>query len=297
MALRGMFPVALAVALMSGCGGKKDGPEYLGSTQMISDKGLLFALGDTKPYNGPIIDYHPNGVKSYQVEVKDGVAQGAATEWYKNGQKMTETTLENGQATGMIKGWYSSGKKEYEMPIKNGEIDGVGIEYFETGTRKSETAYVNGSRNGRERGYSEAGHKLWEAYWRDDKLHGKYIKFSASGKTNNITQYANGLKKGTSRPTVKVTKKPKPEPTKPEPKPPNRGALGRITIWTTTQITTIYTGKTTAILETAFGPPDAKIGDTWVYTNMKINIPGTRRRYTTVNFLIADGMVLLVQVN
>jgi hypothetical protein len=223
---------------------------------------------------------------------------------------MTETTLENGQATGMIKGWYSSGKKEYEMPIKNGEIDGVGIEYYETGTRKSETSYVNGSRNGRERGYSEAGHKLWEAYWRDDKLHGKYIKFSASGKTNNITRYANGLKKGTSRPTVKVTKKPKtepkpeptkPEPTKPEPKtepkPPNRGALGRITIWTTTQITTIYTGKTTAILGAAFGPPDAIIGDTWVYTNMKINIPGTRRQYTTVNFLISDGMVLLVQVN
>ena len=128
--------MALAVALVSGCGGKKDGPEFHGSSQMIPNNGVLYALGDTEPYTGPVIDYHPNGVKSYKVEVKKGVPQGTATEWYKNGQKMTETTLENGQATGAIKGWYRSGKLEYEMPIKNGEIDGIGIEHYETGTKK-----------------------------------------------------------------------------------------------------------------------------------------------------------------
>ena len=193
MIRKGMVPIVMAVSLVSGCGGKKDGPEYLGSTQLINDKGILYALGDSEPYTGPIIDYHPNGVKSYQVEVKEGVAQGTATEWYKNGQKMTETTLEKGQATGAIKGWYRSGKKEYEMPIKNGEIDGIGIEYYETGTKKSETPYVKGSRNGRELGYAETGYKLSEAVWRDGKLHGDYIEFYATEKMKKSHPLSNSV--------------------------------------------------------------------------------------------------------
>ena len=100
------------MALVSSCDSKKDGPEFRNSTNMISDKGILYAPGDYKPYTGPIIDYHSNRVKSYRVDVKEGVPQGTATEWYKNGQKMTETTYENGQVTGMIKGWYRSGKLE-----------------------------------------------------------------------------------------------------------------------------------------------------------------------------------------
>ena len=198
MVQRGMILLALIVLLLSGCGSKKGGPEYYGSTQMINDKGILYALGDSEPYTGSIIDYHPNGVKSYKVEVKQGVPQGAATEWYKSGQKMTETKLENGKVAGIIKGWYRSGKKEYEMPIKNGEIDGIGIEYYENGAKKSEAPYVKGSRNGRERGYAEAGHKLWEADWRDDQLHGDYIEFYASGKTNSLTPYVTGINNGTS---------------------------------------------------------------------------------------------------
>ena len=384
MVRRGLVPIAMAVALVSGCGGKKDGPEFHGSTQMINDNGILYALGDSEPYTGPIIDYHPNGVKSYQVEVKDGVAQGTATEWYKSGQKMTETTLENGQATGMIKGWYSSGKKEYEMPIKNGEIDGVGTEYHETGAKKSKTPYVNGSRKGRELGYAEAGYKLWEADYRDDKLHGDKIEFYASGKTNSLTPYVNGLNKGTSigwyetggkawqakwdgnKPVgthyewfpdsknkqqsnklkqqisyasgKKIMKaqwyedgKKKLEtsydsnekpiaqkrwdadgksvfasgtsasPTAPvkdlEKPKPNPNAPGRQLRWTTVKIKMVYEGKTTDVLEKAFGLPDAERGDTWVYNNMIIFDPTTRRRLTTVNFLIRDGKVLLVEAN
>ena len=376
MVWSGMVPVALISALVAGCSDKKDGPEYLGSTQMINDKGVLYALGDSKPYNGPIIDYHPNNVKRYQVEVKNGVPQGVATEWYKNGQKMTVTMLENGQAMGAIKGWYRNGKMEYEMPIKNGEIEGIGIEYYETDAKKSETPYVKGSRNGRERGYAETGYKLWEADWRDDKLHGNYIEFYASGKTNSLTPYVTGLNKGTStgwhetggkawqakwdgnkpvgthyewfpdgklkrqqsfanskltmisewyangQKTMEasygngkltaqkrwdaegklviasgtsalppVSGKENPKQLKPDPNAP-----GRQERWTTVKIKMVYEGKTASVLEKAFGLPDAKRGDTWVYNNMIIFDPSTGRRLTTVNFLIADDMVALVQV-
>ena len=56
-------------------------------------------------------------------------------------------------------------------------------------------------------------------------------------------------------------------------------------------------GQTTAVLEAAFGVPDAKRGDTWVYNKMIIFDCKTRRRLNTVNFLIQDGLVVLVQSN
>ena len=379
MVQRGMIPVALTLSLMLGCGGKEDGPEYYGSTQMINEKGVLYALGDTDPYNGPIIDYYPNRVKKYHVLIKDGVPIGAASEWYKSGQKKMEASYINGQAAGVIKGWYHSGKKEYEMPIKNGEIDGIGIEYYETGSKKSETPYVNGSRSGRELGYDKSGHKLWEADWRNDKLHGDYIEFYASGKTNSLTPYVIGLNKGTSTgwhengekawqakwsgkkpvgthyewfpngqlkrqqsfdngklmmisewyatgqktmeasysngkltaqkrwntdgklviasgtsalPTVVGKKDSDQSPPKPNPNSP-----GRRKVWNAVQLSKIYTGKPSTTVQSTFGLPDTKRGDTWVYGNMTIIDPTTRRRFTTANFLIRGGKVMLVEAN
>jgi hypothetical protein len=63
------------------------------------------------------------------------------------------------------------------------------------------------------------------------------------------------------------------------------------------QLNSIYKGKTTAVLEAAFGVPDTKRGDTWVYNKMIMFDSKTRRRLNTVNFLIQDGLVVLVQCN
>ena len=49
------------------------------SDQLLTESGRLFeSVGDSAPYNGPVVDYHPNGNKSYSVTVVDGVAQGKA---------------------------------------------------------------------------------------------------------------------------------------------------------------------------------------------------------------------------
>jgi len=67
--------------------------------------------------------------------------------------------------------------------------------------------------------------------------------------------------------------------------------------WIAAQLSTIYTGKPSTVVEAAFGLPDTKRGDTWVYGNMTIIDPTTRRRLTTANFVIRNGKVLLVEAN
>ena len=92
------------------------------------------------------------------------------------------------------------------------------------------------------------------------------------------------------------TPKPPPNVTAPENAKPNPNAIGRRNIWTTAQITGIYKGKPTATLLAAFGPPDQRLGDTWVYRMMRFRA-GNRLVAATVSFVIADNKVDLVQVN
>ena len=68
-------------------------------------------------------------------------------------------------------------------------------------------------------------------------------------------------------------------------------------VWNAAQLSTVYTGKPSTVVEAAFGLPDTKRGDTWVYNNMTIIDPTTRQRLTTANFLIRDGKVVLVEAN
>ena len=63
------------------------------------------------------------------------------------------------------------------------------------------------------------------------------------------------------------------------------------------QLSTIYTGNPSTVVEAAYGLQDTKRGDTWVYGNMTIIDPTTRRRLTTANFVIRNGKVLLVEAN
>ena len=91
---------------------------------------------------------------------------------------------------------------------------------------------------------------------------------------------------------------------KPDPKPvevnlgkPNPFATGRRVIWTIAQIKSLYTDKPDDTIKAAFGAPDQKLGDTWVYHNMIIIDPLIRRRLNTAMFLIKDGKVLSVEAN
>ena len=49
------------------------------------------------------------------------------------------------------------------------------------------------------------------------------------------------------------------------------------------------------MLETAFGAPDEKQGDVWVYKKLSIVNTATRQRLTSAHFYISNGKVILVE--
>ena len=87
--------------------------EYFTTDELLLSDGKFFAMGETEPYTGAVVDWHENGQKSYEVQMRAGVAQGTAVEWYENGQKMTEVTLKDGAPTGSLLGWHSNGAKQF----------------------------------------------------------------------------------------------------------------------------------------------------------------------------------------
>lgn len=377
----GTVAVLIVVALLWKGRAQPDPPSFRNSNQLLTESGRLFAVGDSTPYNGPVIDYHPNGSKAYSVTIVDGIAQGLATEWHENGQKKTEATLQDGEAVGVLRGWYDNGQKEYEVPLQNGDAEGVTTEYYPGGQRRNETMYVRGLRHGEETGYSESGVLKWKTQWRHDRLHGEYTEFYPNGQKRSITTYQDGITDGSAagwfesgeqswtaqwakdipsgthmewypdgqlmrqkqfsagqltvlhewhrngKPMVEaaynngqlISQKrwddngtllltmgeanpPRPNTPKPvvEENPdekPNPNAPGRRTAWVTTRLNAVYRGKPAATVKAAFGAPDQKLGDTWVYRGLTIIDPLTRRRLSTAQFLIKDDKVLEVVAN
>ncbi len=382
----GSVTTALILALIWFYNDETPAPGLGDSGLIISDSGKLSLAGDSTSYSGPMEKKHPNGQKSYTLEIVDGVKQGLATEWYDNGKKRTEVTLKDGQPVGVMNGWHENGKQAYKMPLVDGEAEGIVTEYYPSGKRRNLTQYVRGKRQGAETGYDDdtENSKLWEATWKNDKLEGEYMKFYPSGEKRSVTIYANGIRDGlatgffkdgekswiakwkgdrplgTHKEWHKTTEgKPKlklqqtfnegrlallsewhdneqqsmeaeyangklikqirwdkegkevfswniniPQPTvKPTDKPeasigkPNPNAIGRLQPWSKNRLNAIYTGKETKVIVAVFGAPDQKLGDTWVYRNLVIFDPNTRRRLSVAHFLIKDGTVLSVEAN
>ena len=82
---------------------------------------------------------------------------------------------------------------------------------------------------------------------------------------------------------------------KPDPPKPNPFSTGRRTPWVSGQINRVYKDKAADVVQSAFGTPDEKQGDVWVYKNLTIINVATRQRFTTAHFYISKGKVILVE--
>ncbi len=55
--------------------------------QQLEDRNdLYYVLGETKPYSGKSIEFHPNGQLKNEGTYEDGQAIGPRVFWYENGQ-------------------------------------------------------------------------------------------------------------------------------------------------------------------------------------------------------------------
>ena len=160
-----MFGGLLVFIGGTGCAGDADRPDHYSTDQLLLSEGKYYALGEVEPYTGPVINWHANGQKKYEVPMVDGVAHGTATEWHPNGHKMTEVQLEQGVPTGTMTGWHSNGAKQFEMPLREGKQHGLVTEYDPDNQRISTTRYVEGQRQGEATGFDVSGRKAWTAQY------------------------------------------------------------------------------------------------------------------------------------
>lgn len=63
---------------------------------------------------GLYTEWHPNGVKAYEVTFVGGKKHGIATRWHKNGQKWIEETYDHGMRHGPSTIWDATGTKRKE---------------------------------------------------------------------------------------------------------------------------------------------------------------------------------------
>ena len=264
----------------------------------------------------------------YEIPIKDGEINGVGIEFYETGAKKSETPYVNGSRNGQERGYAEAGHKLWEADWRDDKLHGKYVEFYASGKTNSLTPYVTGLNKGTSTGWHETGEKAWQAKWDGNKPVGTHYEWFPDGKLKRQQSFANGklmmisewyangqktmeasynngkltaqkrwnadgkpvFASGTSAPPSVVGKKdPNLSPPKPNPNSP-----GRRKVWNAIQLSKIYTGKPSTTVQATFGLPDTKRGDTWVYGNMTIIDPNTRRRLNTANFLIRGGKVLLV---
>ena len=66
------------------------------------------------------IEYYPNGMKWWEVTLKDGKEDGLWTQWNENGQKSEERNYKDGELDRSLTKWYKNVEKKSERTYKNG---------------------------------------------------------------------------------------------------------------------------------------------------------------------------------
>ena len=99
--------IILAISLpllLGGCGEKEVVTEFRNGIMYIKDSDAL--------YKGKDSVFYDNGQKKFEVNYKDGKAEGLNVEWYENGKKRMETNWKEGKLVeGSEKFWNSKGEE------------------------------------------------------------------------------------------------------------------------------------------------------------------------------------------
>ena len=106
--------ITTALMLVVGCS------EPINMVDLVARDGVVYTKDTNKPYSGPVFSLYENGQMSEEGTLKNGKADGKATEWNKNGQKSLEATFKDGELDGRETHWYVNGQKSYEGTYKDG---------------------------------------------------------------------------------------------------------------------------------------------------------------------------------
>jgi antitoxin component YwqK of YwqJK toxin-antitoxin module len=85
-------------------------------------EGVAYLKNSDSPYTGKIFDFHDNGQKKAEGNLKDGKLDGLLVWWHENGQKKAEENYKDGEYDGLSLAWYENGQKKAEGNFKDNEL-------------------------------------------------------------------------------------------------------------------------------------------------------------------------------
>jgi uncharacterized protein len=139
--------------------------------------------------NGTHITYHENKQKSYEGQIKNGVANGECTYWYADG-----TVKEQGK---FVDGSYllnNSFNPKGERMVISGR--GYHHTYYDNGVIESEGMFINGKRHGLFLSRSEGNILIAEINYKDGKADGETRYYQETGELLSQGNLKNNLQDG-----------------------------------------------------------------------------------------------------
>jgi antitoxin component YwqK of YwqJK toxin-antitoxin module len=173
--------LVMAFAILTiGCGEKKsDGvnahesesvdieTDGVNLDELEDREGVFYLKSSNSPYTGKFFDFHDNGQKKGEANLKDGKPHGDATGWHENGQKALEGNFKDGEYDGLVVTWYENGQKETEGNYKDGEHDGPDVWWYENGQKEVKINYKDGKQHGLSVFWHKNGQKKAEINYKD----------------------------------------------------------------------------------------------------------------------------------
>ena len=101
--------------------------------QYRGTENLIFLPNSVAPYSGVVQSFWPNGQKSKEFSVVEGVTQGSIETWYENGQKKGEFAMKSGKVVS-VEVWKPNGEKCPVSLIEQGTGD---VWYMSDGSERA----------------------------------------------------------------------------------------------------------------------------------------------------------------
>ena len=108
--------------------------------------GLVYVVGDEKPFTGKIVQKHENGQTQIEYSYTKGKLSGSTKVFDENGKIERALSFENGKLSGTQKIFHPNGQIYREFVVKDDNLDGISKAYYYTGKPKSESYIEEGER-------------------------------------------------------------------------------------------------------------------------------------------------------
>ena len=101
--------LVMAFAILTiGCGEKKS--DGVNLDELEDREGVAYLKNSDSPYTGKYFEFHDNGQKKGEANLKDGKQDGLMVWWHKNGKKRGQVTTKGGESISQ-QFWNSKGEE------------------------------------------------------------------------------------------------------------------------------------------------------------------------------------------